>query len=165
MNPPLCTLRDPPPTPRSCSDLLSGSTFRLLVTGGITLNLLMVGGKCTMCVDLMGSLEGGRGGLCFRLYRIYEPRVSQGIAAQPPADLCVCQCVQVLVWCLYVFVCTAHFCRHLSHVWIQTGLLGEFSQLTGTSSQPGLCDYWGVIGEIDWEATLTDILLHAKLLI
>lgn len=48
--------------------------------------------KCGVCVDLMGSLDG----LCFKLYPIYEPRVSEGIPAQPAADfVCVCVCVQV----------------------------------------------------------------------
>lgn len=36
--------------------------------------------KCSVCVDLMGSREG----LCFTLYPIYEPRVSEGLCA------CVC---------------------------------------------------------------------------
>ena len=77
----------PEENPACASICLSGSTFRLLLTGVITRNLLIVGGekmaKCSMCVDLMGSL----GALMFTLYHVYKPRVTEDIAARLPADL------------------------------------------------------------------------------
>lgn len=105
------------PEGSSCSDLLSGSTFRLLVTGGITLNLLIVTEnskmQCVhvsvcMCVCVCAHL-GSLWGLCFTLQSIHEPPVSEGqqqiycymcsgigvlstrrlYALHTPADICV----------------------------------------------------------------------------
>lgn len=71
--------------------------------------------KCSVRVDLMGSLDG----LCFKLYHIHEPGGLWGYCGPGcgrfNARVCVCPGAGVFGGC-----------RRLSHVWIQTGPLGEF---------------------------------------